>query len=138
MARRRAAWHVLWSGGNDIPAALETSAVGGRHRRWPRVSSDASSLWVRYSAWAVAGAERFIVPNPPAFWPDPGHGIVHRAGGDQRPAHPGGHSVQQTGGHWRGTTGAVQRRHADAASQQALRRKALNAAGVLGLPANTW
>lgn len=134
-----AAWHVLWSGGNDIPAALETSAVSGSTAGVAQVSSDASSLLGQVQRLRVAGAERFIVPNLPAFGLTPATvSSTVLAVINAQPtlaAIPSSTKLAAIGAAQQVLSSAAT---PDAASQQALRRKALNAAeSVLGLPANT-
>ena len=60
-----AAWHVLWSGGNDIPAALETSAVSGKAPQVGPVAVTPAVCWVRYSACEWLGPSALLCPICP-------------------------------------------------------------------------
>lgn len=132
------AWHVVWAGGNDIPAAAETAAVSGSAAGIAQASSDANSLVAQVLRLQAAGANRFIVPTLPAFGSTPATLLSVIAAAVNSPALanlPAATRLnavavaQQTL-----STGTTP----DAASQQALQRLALaNAESALGLPANT-
>ena len=134
-----AAWHFVWTGGNDIPAAVEASATGGAASAVAQTSNDASSLLAQLSRLRAAGAERFIAPNLPAFGLTPAtllSTVVSAINAQQTlVAIPLATKLAAVGAAQQVLSSEAT---PDAASQQALRRKALNAAeSVLSLPSNS-
>ena len=107
-------------------AAMIPVRAGNQCHQWQRRRCAGSAVtpavcWVRYSACEWLGPSA-LVPNLPAFGLTPA-GIVHRAGGDQRPAHlaaiPSSTSWRPLAQHNRCCPAPPP----DAASQQALRPK---------------